>query len=388
MAGLVFELREHEQLAVPFERGARGRSRHIRSQTYRTQTSLSIRNALQRWDDEIRAAERNSAQLNGADLQTRAKLNTAARRAGIPGDKLRMDLRGRPLTGRLASIRSTQPCVGDLMTLARRWHGLAVLVVSLAGPGLRVRADGFSGAWTRVREEDSALTPTSATGSASDERRHGAGRRRGIRRVDAPGGSAGPHGGRYFKREPSNLPITKEMEPVTRDIKAYYAEWMRQVRVPISWTAGRIPRQRTAHSWLGSPPAAGLAMSADHTTHLKESYLRRNGVPVSDKATLTEYWMRNDDILTWVIITEDPVYLTEPLIWSSNYRLNLRQQVPAYPCFSVTEIVRPRGVVPHYLPGTSDLTRFTSRRGVPPASIYGGAATMYPEFKATLRKQP
>ena len=33
-------------------------------------------------------------------------------------------------------------------------------------------------------------------------------------------------------------------------------------------------------------------------THLKEGYLRRNGLPRSDKATLTEHWIRNGDFLT------------------------------------------------------------------------------------------
>ena len=31
------------------------------------------------------------------------------------------------------------------------------------------------------------------------------------------------------------------------------------------------------------------------TTHLKEDYYRRNGVPSSDLATLTQYWIRRGD---------------------------------------------------------------------------------------------
>lgn len=277
------------------------------------------------------------------------------------------------------------------MHRAGRWRGLAVLVVSLAGAGPAFAQTDFSGEWTRVREEDNVLNPD--IGDWFGIPMNDAARRR-AETWDPSSWTllewqCRPHGGAYFKREPSALQITKEMDPVTRDIKAYHAEWLRQVRVPIFMDGRPHPSPNAAHSWLGFSTGRWIGdVLQITTTHLKESYLRRNGVPVSDKATLTEYWMRNDDILTWVIITEDPVYLTEPLVWSSTYRLNLRQQVPAYPCFSVTEIIRPRGVVPHYLPGTNNLTRFTSRRGVPPGSIYGGAATMYPEFKVTLRKQP
>jgi hypothetical protein len=122
------------------------------------------------------------------------------------------------------------------------------------------------------------------------------------------------------------------------------------------------------------------------TTHLKESYLRRNGVPVSDKGKLTEYWIRNGDYLVWITITEDPVYLTEPLVWSSNYRLNLQQEVPPYPCTVVTEVVRPRGVIPHALPGENDsIKQFTDRLKIPLETIWAGAETMYPEFKSKLR---
>ena len=62
------------------------------------------------------------------------------------------------------------------------------------------------------------------------------------------------------------------------------------------------------------------------TTHLKPGYLRKNGVPYSDKATVTEYYSRtaepNGD--SWLIVTtvvEDPKYLTQPFITSTHFRL-------------------------------------------------------------------
>jgi len=53
------------------------------------------------------------------------------------------------------------------------------------------------------------------------------------------------------------------------------------------------------------------------TTHLRPGYLRKNGVPYSADAVLTEYWdlstERNGD--EWITITstvEDARYLREP----------------------------------------------------------------------------
>ena len=58
----------------------------------------------------------------------------------------------------------------------------------------------------------------------------------------------------------------------------------------------------------------------------------RNGIFASDRATVTTFWTRHGDYLTWVNIVKDPVYLTEPLIRSGEYRLNLGGAFPAHPC--------------------------------------------------------
>ena len=43
---------------------------------------------------------------------------------------------------------------------------------------------------------------------------------------------------------------------------------------------------------------------------------RRNGIPHSDQATMTEHFIATATYLTHVTILTDPVYLTEPLIKS------------------------------------------------------------------------
>jgi hypothetical protein len=61
------------------------------------------------------------------------------------------------------------------------------------------------------------------------------------------------------------------------------------------------------------------------TTNLRSGYLRKNGVPYSARTTLREYYdlftERNGDVwFTVTTIVEDPEYLTEPFVTSSNFK--------------------------------------------------------------------
>jgi hypothetical protein len=100
-----------------------------------------------------------------------------------------------------------------------------------------------------------------------------------------------------------------------------------------------------------------------------------------------QYLTRRGDILTWTIITYDPVYLSEPLIRTTEYRLALTQQIPAYPCTVVTEVERPKGIVPHELPGANEeLHAYAHYYKVPYEASRGGAETMYPEYQKKLKQ--
>jgi len=60
------------------------------------------------------------------------------------------------------------------------------------------------------------------------------------------------------------------------------------------------------------------------TTHMKPGYLRRNGVPYSGDAVLTEFFDRVDvegtPFLILTTVVEDPKYLTEPFITSEQFK--------------------------------------------------------------------
>jgi len=122
------------------------------------------------------------------------------------------------------------------------------------------------------------------------------------------------------------------------------------------------------------------------TTHLKIGWIRRNGIPRSDRATVVEHWIRHENYLTWVVIVTDPVYLTEPFIRSTDFVADPDQQIAPYPCESVVEIQRPRGAVPHHLPGTNTfIAEFADKHNIPREAARGGAETMYPEYRETMK---
>jgi len=61
------------------------------------------------------------------------------------------------------------------------------------------------------------------------------------------------------------------------------------------------------------------------TTRMAPGYLRRNGVPYGERATLTEYFERvqggdETEYLIVVSVLEDPVHLAQPVITSSNFK--------------------------------------------------------------------
>ena len=71
------------------------------------------------------------------------------------------------------------------------------------------------------------------------------------------------------------------------------------------------------------PPTFGNLKTV--TKNLRPGYLRKNGVPYSDKTTLTEYWdlARQPNGDQWIVITtvvEDPTYLARTWITSLNFK--------------------------------------------------------------------
>lgn len=192
-----------------------------------------------------------------------------------------------------------------------------------------------------------------------------------------------PHPADYALRGPAQMRIWKDVDSVTQDVIA--------IRMRISvfgtertiWMDGRDhPPPWTAHTWQGFSTGQWEGnMLTVTTTHLKQGWLRRNGLPRSDSAMLREHFMRYGNYLTHVSIVEDPAFLTEPFIRSQNWVLAPYQVIGPYPCDPAVEVSMEKHEVPHYLPGENPYLReYADTFGIPFDAAMGGAETTYPEF--------
>ncbi len=185
----------------------------------------------------------------------------------------------------------------------------------------------------------------------------------------------------YISRGPSQVRIWKEVDPVSRQIMALHAEWLRSIDNAYYMDGRPRPSEFAAHTWGGFSTARIRGRHAEdhhHASSRKITY-RRNGVPSSDLHAhpVLDPARRLPDLGE---IAYDPVYLTEPMIRSTEYPATLNQQIPPYPCDVVEEVVRPKGDVPHYMPGANPfLGEFGKKYNLPLEVTMGGADTMYPE---------
>jgi hypothetical protein len=196
--------------------------------------------------------------------------------------------------------------------------------------------------------------------------------------------------GRY--EEDRQIRVWDERDPETQNLTAIriYISTYEQNRT--IWMDGRPhPPEYAAHTWMGFSTGKweGNILTVN-TTHIKQGWHRRNGLPSSDLITLTEHFLRHDNHLTHVSIVTDPVYLTEPLIKSQDYTQSANSGGNwLWPCEYVDEAPgRPRGQVPSYMPGENPfLHEYADRHHMPVEAALGGAETMYPEYQLKMKRR-
>lgn len=266
------------------------------------------------------------------------------------------------------------------------------LIALLAATSASAQVD-LSGEWTPVREEDN--TGNTELGDWGGIPMNDAARARTMAWMASvqtlPEWQCRPHGAMYISRGPSQLRIRKEVDPVSRDVTAWHFEWLRSVEKAVYMDGRPRPSENAPHTWggfsLGEWQGDILRFT---TTHIKEEYVKRNGVFHSDRANVTNYLIRRGNYLTWVMIQYDPAYFTEPLIRNTEYQLDQHQNMPPYPCNVVEEVDRPKGVVPHHLPTSAafeqEVRYFADKYNIPFEVLKSGAKTMYPEVMQTIEK--
>jgi hypothetical protein len=196
----------------------------------------------------------------------------------------------------------------------------------------------------------------------------------------------------YIYRGPMALRVWEEKDPDTQQVVAIknYISTYEQTRT--IWMDGRPhPSANAPHTWMGFATGKweGDTLTV-YTTHIKTGWLRRNGLPESDRATMVEHFIRHGNYLTHVSIVTDPVYLTEPLIKTEDLEFDTSESAAwLWPCEPVVEVKRPKGEVPSYQPGANPfLHEFAQRWGLPYEPTRGGAETTYPEYRLKLKNMP
>jgi hypothetical protein len=148
-------------------------------------------------------------------------------------------------------------------------------------------------------------------------------------RDEAAGEQCRSYGAANIMRVPGRLHITWQ-DDQTLKIDTDAGTQTRVFSFATTSAAGGGWQGTSAAQWevlpgvRGQPPLSGSLKVV--TTRLKPGYLRKNGVPYSAKTTLTEYFDRvtqpNGD--THLIVTttiDDPEYLTQPYLYSTNFKL-------------------------------------------------------------------
>jgi len=264
----------------------------------------------------------------------------------------------------------------------------ALLSLVLAWPAVAAAQIDFSGEWAPVRSMDNSEDPWVGDWVGLPLNEAGRARAAGwdASLLSLPEYQCRPHGWAYIYRGPTAMRISKEVDPYTREMVAYQPEWHQSTNMPVYLDGRDAPPDEAVHTWGGFSKARWDGdMLRITTTHLKEDYVRRNGAMASDEAKVTTWWIRRGDYLTWISIVHDPLYLSEPLARTAEYRLTVTSQVPPHPCTAVFEGLE-KGKVPHYLPDQNPFIKdLRQRYGIPDNQPTGGVETMFPEFMKKLR---
>ena len=274
------------------------------------------------------------------------------------------------------------------MRHVHRIVGFAAVWVMVALPGSAFAQIDMNGVWAPIFHEDQPeRVPGPEVGDYAGLPINDAARARAdawdASLLTLPEHQCKPHPSTYGFRGVGNLRLRFDFDDATQRLVKINTQiqWMEQKRE--IWMDGRPhPPEYAPHTWQGfSTGRWDGPVLVVRTTHLKAGWMRRNGLALSDRATMEERFIRHGDFLTHVYMISDPVYLTEPLVKTNGFRLQLNGEVQPYPCESVDEVIRAAGVVPHHLPNTNDASeQYAKKHHLSLEGVKGGAETALPEF--------
>src|SRR5690606_38987909 len=205
-------------------------------------------------------------------------------------------------------------------------RALAITLLLAAGPAAAQLS--ISGEWVgRYHEDFSDRIPGDVQGDFTGVPMNDAARRYAeafdVTRVAVLEHQCQPYNAPHIYRGPLQFRIWEEKDPATQEIIAYrkylgtYQQWR------TIWMDGREhPPEHAPHTFMGFSTGEwhGDILTVT-TTHIKKEFYRRSGIPSSDRTTMIEHYIRHGNLLSHVIIVEDPDYLTEPYITSQEFVL-------------------------------------------------------------------
>ena len=197
-----------------------------------------------------------------------------------------------------------------------------------------------------------------------------------------------PHPSTYGFRGVGTLRVWEDRNPETQQLIKINTliQWQQQHRE--IWMDGRPhPPEYARHTWQGFSTGTYDGDTLVVTTdHLRPGWIRRNGLALSDRATMTDRFIRHGDLLTHVMMIWDPVYLSEPLVKTNGFQYMLNGSIDPYPCRAVSEVDRKPGIVPNHRMGDNPfLHEFADRYHLPFEATRGGADTALPEYMQTVK---
>jgi cyclase len=205
-----------------------------------------------------------------------------------------------------------------------------------------------------------------------------------------PEHQARPHPAQYSMRGPGpNFHMGEVIDPKSRQLVAYTITGLFENANRTIWLDGRPhPSPFAEHLWSGfSTGVWEKGMLKVTTTHMKQAFLQRNGIPSSPYGVMTEYFIRHGERLTLISQVDDPIYLEEPMVRTSTFKWNPGQRENPIVQVEIAEELpdlKP-GDVPHYPLGFKQ-TDYADSNGLPWAATLGGRETLYPEYVDTLQR--
>jgi len=163
---------------------------------------------------------------------------------------------------------------------------------------------------------------------------------------EAAGEQCRAYGAPGLMRGPTRLRITWQ-DDNTLKMESDYGTQTRLLRfgaaagapgAPLDGPSGRPEQSRGTKTWQGVTTAQWILGGGGRgrggvrngsiksvTTQMRPGYLRKNGVPYSDRASFTEYWdlhteTNGDKYLVDTNLVEDPVYLQTPWITALHFK--------------------------------------------------------------------